>query len=176
MEQVGKRPPSKTSVPPKTEESNDNESNIPPINTADEKIGVHYVDPPIPHPMTQTTISSTVSQLPRSQPQTPKFDPTIPQVSQPTPVIPPRIASPNSLEAYFLERKRRGVSGGSASPRIVTPTPGVKGKFKSTPLNASERDTADGAKNKGPNEVTRDEDGSAPAPETVSDSNKSNPL
>ena len=167
MEQVGKRPPSKSSIPPKTEDYN-NESSLLPINIIDENISA-------PHPANLTTISGADPQLPRSQPQTPKVESTIPQASHLTPVEPPRIASPNSLEAYFLERKRRGISGSTVSPRVVTPTPGVKGKwFKSTPLNPAERDAADGVKNKGASDMTRDGDGSALASETVMDGNKSN--
>lgn len=61
------------------------------------------------------------------------------------------------------------------TPRIVTPTPGVKGKgFKSSPLSPSEGDTTDGLKSKGANDVTREEGGSASASETVMGGNKSN--
>ena len=39
------------------------------------------------------------------------------------------------------------MSGGGVSPRIATPTPGVKGKgFKSSPLSPGERDITDGVK------------------------------
>jgi hypothetical protein len=54
--------------------------------------------------------------------------------------MPSRNSSPASLEAYFMERKRRGVSGGGVTPRVVTPALGVKGKgFKSIPLSPAER-------------------------------------
>ena len=42
------------------------------------------------------------------------------------------------------------MSGGGVTPRIVTPTPGVKGKgFKSSPLTPTEREMTDGIKSKG---------------------------
>ena len=52
------------------------------------------------------------------------------------------------------------MSGGVVSPRITTPTPGVKGKgFKSSPLSPAERDTADGVKrNMGIGGGTREDD------------------
>lgn len=172
-EQVGKRPPSKSSVPPKMEDNN--ESNMPPIN---EKIDLPYLDLPNPHPTNtnRLTISSTDPQPPFSQPQTPKLDSATPHTSHLTPVTPPRITSP-SLEAYFIDRKRRSVSVGAATPRIVTPTPGVKGKgFKSSPLSPTEKDTTDGAMSKGTNDVIREGDESAPASEPVVGDNKSNEL
>ena len=175
MEQVGKRPPSKSSALPKSEGRNENECNVPPVDGTAEKISVPDPDLPNPHPMTQMTISDADPQLPHSQPQTPKLDSTVPHTSHLTHVTPPRIASPGSLEAYLIERKRRGVSGSSAIPRIVTPTPGVKGKgFKSSPLGPIERDTTDGVKSKDTDEVTREGDGRAPPPETVMDVDKLN--
>lgn len=175
MEQIGKRPPSKSSVPPKPEDINDDESDALPINSINEKSGVPHLDLPNPHPMNHMTISSTDQRLPRSRPQTPEHDFSMPHTPHLVPVTPPRIISPHSLEAYFLERKRRGVSGGAVIPRIVTPTPGAKGKgFKSSPLSPVERDTTDGVNNKGTDNLIREEDGSAPASEAAVDDNKLN--
>ena len=72
-----------------------------------------------------------------------------------------------------MERKRRGVSGGGVTPRIATPTAGVKGKgFKSSPLSPTEEDKADGVKSKGNGGVEKGGDVSTHASDMVAEDSK----
>lgn len=171
-EQPGKQPSSKSGVTPEAGDNNNEGPKVPVISGIDEGTDGPHLDLPthqtnlIPIPGTEPP------QQPRSQPQTPKLDSTIAHDSSHSSHLavatPPRIASPSSLEAYFLERKRRGVAGGGAIPRIVTPSPGGKGKgFKSSPLSPTEKDITDGVKSKGTSSVTREGDGSDLPSETV---------
>lgn len=121
-----------------------------PTEVVDKRTNLPYLDLPIPHPVNPMLVPSPDPQPPASQPQTPMQDSSIPQALTFAPhltaPVPPQ-NTPTSLEAYFLERKRRGVSGGGTSPRIITPTLGVKGKgFKSSPLTPTEREITDGLK------------------------------
>ena len=148
---------------------NDNEPKMLPASATNEKMDVPYLDPAT-HPINRMPTPGTEPLQPRSQPQTPMFDPVTPHSSTSNQylsvVTPPRTASPSSLEAYFLERKRRGGSGGGAAPRIVTPVPGAKGKvFKSSPLSPVERDITDAAKSKGTSSATKLDDGNDPSSE-----------
>jgi len=164
-EQIGKQPPLHPDVPPQTGDYNTSGSTPLPVEAANKKTDVPYLDLPIP-PMNPLVISGPDTQPPGSQPQTPMHHSPIPQPSTSssphlTGPIPSQNTPSTSLEAYLLERKRRGVSGGGVTPRIVTPTPGVKGKgFKSSPLTPTEREIADGAKSKGISDEARGGDGS----------------
>ena len=158
-EQVGKQPPSYPGVPPQTGDYNTGGSTALPIDVANKKANMPYLDLPVP-PMNQMSISTPDPQPPSSQLQTPIHHSPTPQTSTPSPhpavSVPPQNNPSTSLEAYFLERKRRGVSGGGVIPRIVTPTPGVKGKgFKSSPLTPTEKEATDGVKNKGTSSEAR---------------------
>lgn len=166
-EQVGKQPPSKAGVLPKMGVVNDSESNALPTDNINEKISISHSGPPTPHSVGPMPTLDSDPQPPRSQPPTPLLDHTVPHpsvLSQHLAVaVPPRIASPNSFEAFLLERRRRGGSGGGATPRIVTPAPGPKGKgFKSSPLSPVEKEIPDGVGNKGTSGTTREGDGGAP--------------
>ena len=175
-EQVGKRPPSQSGVSPKIGDHG-NKSATPPVDVADEKSDAPNFNPLSPHPANPTSILGSDSQPPGSQPQTPVLEPVVHQApilgSHLAVSTPSRSVSPASLEAYFLERKRRGGSGGGVTPRIVSPAPGAKGKgFKSSPLSPVERDTVDGAKrSKGIGGAVREVDGSAPPSEALAEDN-----
>lgn len=67
------------------------------------------------------------------------------------------------------------MSGGGGIPRIVTPTPGVKGKgFKSSPLSPTERDKLDEVKeSKSTSSVVKGGDGGAHTSEAVVEDGKS---
>lgn len=164
-EQVGKRPPSRPGVRPKTGDCNSNESTTLPIDVVNKNPIALHLDLPVPHPMNPTLVPSPDPQSSGGHPQAPVYDSTTPHLTPPIPPNPP----PTSLEAYFLERKRRGVSGGGVSPRIITPTPGVKGKgFKSSPLSPNERDITDGVKrNMGTSSITRGDDGNSNPSEVI---------
>jgi len=148
-EQIGKRPSSQSGVPPKIEDRNNEPAPLF-VEVVDEKTNVPHLDLPTVHTMFPTSISSPNPQWLSSQPQTPNESTALPAStlgSHLTVAGPSRSTSPVSLEAYLLERKRRGVSGGGVTPRIVTPAAGVKGKgFKSSPLSPTEKDVADGIK------------------------------
>jgi len=175
-EQVGKRPPSQSGLSPKIGERNNNESPTVPTEVASEKIDGPYPDLSVPRPANLVSIAGSHPQPPDSQLQIPTHESTIPHAPTFGPHLavptPSRSVSPASLEAYFLERKRRGVSGGGSgggsTPRIVTPAPGVKGKgFKSSPLSPVERDVDGGMKGRGVGSTTRDVDGNFPPSETM---------
>ena len=171
-DEVGKRPPSQSGVSPKIGDHNSNESDALPIEVVDEKIGGPYPYLPIPRPANLVSIAGSDPQAPDVQLPTPTHESTIPQAPTFSPHLavptPSRSGSPASLEAYFLERKRRGMSGGGSTPRIVTPAPGVKGKgFKSSPLGPVERDAEGGKKGSGMGGTTREGDGSVPPSETM---------
>jgi len=151
-EQVGEQPPSHPGVRPRTGDCNTGGSAAFPIGVVDKNTSVPCLDLPIP-PMNPVFISSPGLQPPGSLPQTPVHHSPIPQASTSSPhlavTVPPQNTPPTSLEAYLLERKQRGGSGSGVTPRIVTPTPGVKGKgFKSSPLSPTERETKDGVRSK----------------------------
>ena len=172
-DQIGKRPPSQSGVQPEIGGRNNDEPITPPVKVIDEKTGGLHLDIPAPHPVNPASIPSPDPQILGSQPQTSMHESTIPQALTFGPHLavpaPSRGTSPASLEAYLLERKRRGGSGGGAPPRVVTPSPGVKGKwFKSSPLSPTERDVTDGVKrNKGAGSAMIEDDGSVPASTTV---------
>jgi len=171
-EQIGKRPPSQSGVSPKIGERDNNESVALPIEVVDEKIGVPYHDISVPRPANLVSIVGSDPQPPNNQLPIPTHESTIPQAPTFGPHLvaptPSRSGSPSSLEAYFLERKRRGVSGGGSTPRVVTPAPGVKGKgFKSSPLGPVERDVDGVKKSSGMGGVMREGDGNAPPSETM---------
>ena len=170
-DQVRKRPPSQSSVSPKIGDRNYGESITLPIEVVDEKVNGPRTGPTVTHPVNPVSVTGSDRQ-PDIQPQLSMHESTVPQaltfgqhLAAPTPS---RSGSPASLEAYFLERKRRGVSGGGLTPRIVTPAPGVKGKgFKSSPLSPTERDV-DGAKRvKGMGGAMREGDESTPHSEAM---------
>lgn len=171
-DQIGKTP-SQSGVPLEIGDRINDEPKTPPVKVIDKKVDKPNPDPPTPHPADPTSISNLDLQPPSSQPQSPTPESTIPHTSTLGPHLmvpsPSRGASPASLEAYLLERKRRGPSGGGATPRIVTPAPGVKGKwFKSSPLSPTERDATEGTKrSKGGGGVTREGDGSVSASTTM---------
>jgi hypothetical protein len=170
-EQLGKRPSSKFGVVSQAGDNTDNGATTVSSNGLNEKINIPYLDPPTPHLMNSRSISGTDPQPPSSQPPTPMLDSAIPQTSSSSPHLtaasPSRITSPTSLEAYFLERKRRGASGSGGTTRAVTPVPGGKGKgFKSSPLGPAERDITDGVRKKSTNIATGEGDRGAPPSET----------
>ena len=168
-DQIGKRPPSQSGVQPETGSRNTNEPTMLPVKVIDEKTDRLHLNLPTLYPMNPTSVPSPDPQMLGSQSQTPMHESSTPQASTFGPHLavpaPSRGASPASLEAYLVERKRRGGSGGGTSPRIVTPAPGVKGKwFKSSPLSPVERDVTDGVKrSKSIGGRTKESDGSAPA-------------
>lgn len=130
-DQVGKQPPSKSGVSPKTGDNNE-PSTLPGVGI-NEKIDMSHLDPHT-HLTNQMFISGAYPQEPRSQPQTPLLDSAVPH----TP----------TFNSYLVERerKRKAASGGGTTPRIVTPVP-VRGKgFKSNPLPA-EMDVAENLMN-----------------------------
>jgi len=164
-EQIGKRPSSQSGVSPKIGDRSNNEFAAVPTEMVDEKVDRPYPDPSVPHPTNLVPIVSSDSQ----PPEIPTHESTIPQAPTFGPHLavpaPSRSVSPASLEAYFLERKRRG---GGSTPRIVTPAPGVKGKgFKSSPLSPVERDADAVKKSKGMSDTTREGDGNIPPSETM---------
>ena len=161
-DQVGKPPPSQSGVSSKIGSRGNHESTAPPVEVISEKIDGPSHD--LANPVNLISIPGPETQPLGSQPQTPMHESAIPPASTFGPHLavptPSRNASPASLEAYFLERKRRGVSGGGVTPRVVTPALGVKGKgFKSSPLSPAERDITDGAKR---SKSVREGDGSVP--------------
>jgi hypothetical protein len=165
-DQVGKQPPPKAGVLPKMG-VNDSEFNSLPTDDINEKISTPHSGLHTPHSVGPMPTLDSEPQPPRSQPQTPLLDHTVPHplvLSQHLAVaVPPRIASPNSFEAFLLERRRRGGPGGGATPRIVTPVPVPKGKgFKSSPLSVVEKEVTDGVGIKGTSSMAREGDGGAP--------------
>lgn len=164
-EQVGEQSPPHPGVRPRTGDYNAGGSTSFPVEVVN-KTNMPCLDLPIP-PTNPVSIPSPGLQPSGSRPQTPIHHSPIPQASTSSPhftvPVPPQNTPPTSLEAYLLERKQRGGSGSGVTPRIVTPTPGVKGKgFKSSPLSPTERETADGVKSKGTSSEVKGGDGSTP--------------
>ena len=171
-DQIGKRPSSQSGVSPKIGDRDNNESAAVHIEVADEKVDRLYPNLSIPHPTNLVPIIDSDPQPPDSQLPIPTHESSVPQAPTFGPHLavstPSRSVSPASLEAYFLERKRRGVSGGGSTPRIVTPAPGVKGKgFKSSPLSPVERDVDGVKKSRGTGGTTREGEGNVPPSETM---------
>ena len=172
-EQGWKLPSPHPGVPAQTVDHNTNASTAAPVEGISKRTNISYLDLPSPYPMDPTLVSG-----PGLQPHTPIHDSLIPPASttspHPTVPTPPQNPPSTSLEAYLFDRKRRGVSGSGGTPRIVTPSPVVKGKgFKSSPLSPTERDKLDGVKeSKGASSVVKGGDGGTHTSEAVVEDSK----
>ena len=170
--------PPNPAAPLQTADHNTSASTVTPVEGTDKRTNIPYLDLPSPHFLNPTSVPSPGNQPPGSQPHTPMHESLTPLTSSTSPhsiiPMPPQNPPSTSLEAYLFDRKRRGVSGGGGIPRIVTPTPGVKGKgFKSSPLSPTERDKLDGVKeSKDASSVVKGGDGSVHTSEAVVEDGK----
>ena len=132
------------SVLPEIGDRNNGESTTLPVEVVDEKVNGRYPDPTVTHPANPVSATGSDPQPPDIQPQVSMHESAVPQaltfgqhLVAPTPSW---SCFPAFLEAYLLEKKQRGVSGGGLTLRIVTPAPGVKGKEFKSSLNPTERE------------------------------------